>query len=127
DGDDIPDCIDPCPLDGDPTLGGGCGCPSDSPVPAGTECVGVCAGSGDRSGQDACDGAGHCGSPGNATLCPGPVTGGNCVPKVTANAFYWLCDPRDADTAKDACESVRGQKLLQINSSAENNWVRSQI
>ncbi len=132
DSDGLADCVDPCPLDDDPTLGGGCGCPSDQLAPPGTACSGACGGSGDPSGMDECDGAGHCGLVGNATQCPPPDPScPSCTPYLvkdlsigTKYSVYWYCPcPRSADAATAACASIR-HSLAQIETAPQNAFVR---
>lgn len=135
DNDGLENCVDPCPNDNDPTLGGECGCPSTGLAVAGAACEGPCGGSGDPSGVDECDGAGHCGDIGSPS-CPSPdPTCSGCTPYVVKNlslttefSIYWHCPcPRTGDFAEDKCNDLPGHHLVKIESGEQNAFIRGLI
>jgi hypothetical protein len=121
------DCIDPCPRDNDPTLDGECGCPSGVGATAlqatGTLCEGLCGGkgTGNTSGIDQCDGAGHCGTA--STCLPGGCTG-----VVTKDATYLKC-PSAVTNAVGAsvCAGVPGMSLPKVINATQNGFLQSII
>ncbi len=125
DGDGLPDCLDPCDGDGTKTTVGQCGCPSlGSVAPAGTQCTdAVC-----PTGDDTCDGAGHCGDSGACA----PVGGGVCTRLEQDGSIYWYCRaPRTWTQARDLCAAAPGRQLVTLDSQLEDSiiagWVGSNV
>jgi hypothetical protein len=115
DGDGIVDCKDGCPNDPIRTTPGDCGC-VDAPEPSGTSC-----GDGLCSANTACDGAGTCGDPQDCA----PDT--ECTLRRHQGVPYWFCrKDRPWIEARTLCQAVR-MDLVQIETAAENNFVRSNV
>lgn len=125
DGDGLPDCLDPCDGDGTKTTVGQCGCPSLGAVaPAGTQCTdAVC-----PTGNDTCDGAGHCGSSGACA----PIAGGACTRLEYDGSVYWYCRAAQTWTqARNLCAAIPGRQLVTLDSQLEDSviagWVGSNV